>query len=117
VLDHIAKPSIAEGTLRPWDDGVRELARLPNIWCKLSGMVTEARWSVWQPEDFRPYLDVVFDAFGPDRLMIGSDWPVCTLSGGFEAAMRIVIDYIGQFPAAVQAGILGGNCARFYGLE
>jgi L-fuconolactonase len=117
VLDHIAKPPIAAGTLARWEDGVRELARLPNICCKLSGMVTEARWTEWRPADFRPYLDVVFEAFGPDRLMIGSDWPVCTLAGGFEAAMGIVINYIGQFPPAVQAGILGGNCARFYALE
>lgn len=117
VLDHIAKPSIAEGTLRPWEDGVRELARLPNVCCKLSGMVTEARWTEWRPADFRPYLDVIIDAFGPDRLMIGSDWPVCALAGGFEAAMGIVINYIGQFPPAIQTGILGGNCARFYGLE
>jgi L-fuconolactonase len=117
VLDHIAKPPVAERKFESWEDGVRELARLPNICCKLSGMVTEARWAEWQPADFRPYLDVVFDAFGPDRLMIGSDWPVCTLSGGFEAAMRIVIDYIRQFPPAARAGILGGNCARFYGLE
>jgi L-fuconolactonase len=80
-------------------------------------MVTEARWNEWQPQEFYPYLDVVYKAFGPDRLMIGSDWPVCTLSAGYESAMRIVIDYIGQFSAAVQEGILGGNCARFYGVE
>jgi L-fuconolactonase len=96
---------------------VRELARLPNVCCKLSGMVTEARWTEWRPADFRPYLDVIIEAFGPDRLMIGSDWPVCALAGGFEAAMGIVINYIGQLPPAIQTGILGGNCARFYGLE
>lgn len=117
VLDHIAKPAIAEGKLTPWEDGVRELARLPNICCKLSGMVTEARWKQWQRQDFHRYLDVVFDAFGPDRLMIGSDWPVCTLSAEYESAMRIVIDYIGQFTPAIQNGILGGNCARFYGVD
>ena len=117
VLDHIAKPGIAEGKLAKWEDGVRELARMPNICCKLSGMVTETRWKQWQPRDFHPYLDVVFDAFGPERLMIGSDWPVCTLSAEYESAMRIVIDYIEQFPAAAQEGILGRNCAHFYGLE
>jgi L-fuconolactonase len=117
VVDHIAKPAIAEGKVAPWEDGIRELARMPNLCCKLSGMVTEARWKQWQPRDFHPYLDVIFDAFGPERLMIGSDWPVCTLSAGYEFAMRIVIDYIEQFPAAVQEGILGRNCAHFYGVE
>jgi L-fuconolactonase len=117
VLDHVAKPPIAEGTLDRWEGGLRELATMPNLWCKLSGMVTEARWKVWQREDFRRYLDVVFDAFGPERLMIGSDWPVCTLSAEYADAMGIVMDYIEQYPAAIQAGILGGNCARFYRLD
>jgi L-fuconolactonase len=116
VLDHIAKPAIAEGKLAPWEAGVRELARSANLYCKLSGMVTEARWKEWSAGDFRPYLDVVFEAFGPERLMIGSDWPVCTLSASYESAMRVVMEYIEQFPAAVQDGILGENCARFYGL-
>lgn len=116
VLDHIAKPPIAEGKLEPWETGLRELAKSPNLWCKLSGMVTEARWQEWQPHHFRPYLDVVFEAFGPERLMIGSDWPVCTLSATYEAAMRIVLDYVGQFSPAYQEAILGGNCARFYKL-
>jgi L-fuconolactonase len=117
VLDHIAKPAIAEAKLAPWEADLRELAKFPNIYCKLSGMVTEARWKHWQPGDFYPYLDVVFDAFGPDRLMIGSDFPVCTLSAEYAPAMRIVIDYIAQYPAAAQDGILGENCARFYGLK
>jgi L-fuconolactonase len=116
VLDHIAKPAIEEGKLASWEAGLRELAQSPNLYCKLSGMVTEARWQRWRPSDFQPYLDVAFEAFGPERLMIGSDWPVCTLSASYESAMRIVMDYIAQFPAAAQEGILGGNCARFYGL-
>jgi L-fuconolactonase len=116
VLDHIAKPEIAGGSLTPWRAGLRELAQSPNLYCKLSGMVTEARWNQWQPADFHPYLDVVFEAFGPDRLMIGSDWPVCTLSANYQSAMAIVMDYIAQFPASAQEAILGRNCARFYGL-
>lgn len=116
VLDHIAKPSIAEGGLEPWANGLRELSKAPNLCCKLSGMVTEARWGTWRPDDFRPYLDVVFDAFGPERLMIGSDWPVCTLSASYEAAMGIVLRYLEQFSKTEQDGILGGNCARFYKL-
>lgn len=117
VLDHIAKPAIAEGKLEPWETALRELARMPNLCCKLSGMVTEARWNCWQAGDFRRYLDVVFEVFGPERLMIGSDWPVCTLSADYASAMRIVMGYIDQYPAPLQAGILGGNCAQFYGLE
>lgn len=116
VLDHIAKPPIAEGKMAPWETGLRELAEAPNLCCKLSGMVTEARWREWQADDFRPYLDAVFEAFGPERLMIGSDWPVCTLSAGYEPAMKVVLDYIGQYAPAEREGILGGNCARLYRL-
>src|SRR5580692_11044082 len=75
VLDHIAKPEIADGLMEPWDRDIRELAKFENVWCKLSGMVTEARWRQWKPDGFRPYLDVIFEAFGAERLMIGSDWP------------------------------------------
>ncbi len=114
VLDHIAKPKIAQHLLSPWREDLKALADLPNICCKLSGMVTEAKWDQWQPEDFRAYLDIVFAAFGPDRLMIGSDWPVCTLSADYSSTMQIVINYLHQFPAEVQAGVLGNNCARFY---
>ncbi len=117
VLDHIAKPAIAERKLEPWQSGIRELAKSPNLLCKLSGMVTETRWNQWQPDDFRPYLDVVFDAFGPGRLMIGSDWPVCMLSGTYESTMGIVLQYVAQFPSEAQEDILGANCARFYGFR
>jgi L-fuconolactonase len=117
VLDHIAKPLIGEGRIEPWNRDIRDLAQFENVWCKVSGMVTEARWSEWRPEDFRPYLDVVFEAFGPERLMIGSDWPVCTLSASYRATMGLVKEYIGQLGAEEQERILGGNCARFYGLE
>jgi L-fuconolactonase len=116
VLDHIAKPKIAERLLSPWREDLETLANLPNVCCKLSGMVTETNWKRWQPEDLGAYLDFVFAAFGPDRLMIGSDWPVCTLSGNYESTMRIVMDYVRQFPAEAQAGILGANCVRFYGI-
>lgn len=116
VLDHIAKPKIAAGVLAPWDRDVRELAKLDNVWCKVSGMVTEAKWKAWKAEDFRPYLDVVFEAFSPDRLMIGSDWPVCTVSADYAATMGIVKEYLGQLPADSQEKVLGGNCAEFYRL-
>ena len=80
-------------------------------------MVTEAKWKNWRCSDFYPYLDVVFEAFGADRVMIGSDWPVCTLSGNYESTMTIVLDYIRQFPLSICAGILGENCSHFYRIE
>jgi L-fuconolactonase len=116
VLDHIAKPEIAAGLRAPWEQDLRELAKFDNVCCKVSGMVTEARWNAWKAADFRPYLDVVFEAFGPDRLMIGSDWPVCTVSASYEATMRIVKEYLAQLPADSQEKVLGKNCARFYGV-
>ena len=117
VLDHIAKPGIADGLEEPWARDIRELAKYENVCCKLSGMVTEARWKQWKAEDFRPYLDVVVEAFGPQRLMIGSDWPVCTVSATYAETIAIVNDYIRQFASRQQEQILGGNCASFYGLE
>jgi L-fuconolactonase len=116
VLDHIAKPPIAEGRLEPWRTDLRTLAELPNVWCKMSGMVTEARWSEWRAEDFRPYLDVVFEAFGPKRLMIGSDWPVCTLAGDYAEVMGIATEYIADLCDEEKDAILGGSCATFYQL-
>ena len=116
VLDHIAKPAIAEGLIEPWATKLRELAALTNVTCKLSGMVTETKWKHWKAEDFWPYLDVVFDAFGAERLMIGSDWPVCTLSGEYADVVGIVTDYVAQLPAEQREGVLGGNCARVYGI-
>jgi L-fuconolactonase len=113
VLDHIAKPPIREGRISPWKEDLKRLAEFPNVFCKLSGMVTEAKWKEWRPEDFHRYLDIVIGAFGTDRVMVGSDWPVCTLSGDYASTMRIVIDYAQQFPPKVRDDILGGNCARF----
>jgi L-fucono-1,5-lactonase len=117
VLDHIAKPAIRDGLLSPWREDLRRLSDRPHVFCKLSGMVTEAKWTGWRPEDFRPYLDVVLDAFGPGRVMIGSDWPVCTLAGDYRATMRVVTDYALGLPEDARDALLGGNCARFYRLE
>ena len=116
VLDHVAKPGIADGVLEPWARDIRELARFGNVCCKVSGMVTEARWKQWRAEDFRPYLDVVFEAFGPERVMIGSDWPVCTVSASYAETIGMVKEYIRQFSDEQQEAILGGNCAAFYGV-
>jgi len=116
VLDHLAKPFIARGEISPWREELHALAKLPNVMCKLSGMMTEAKWDAWRPEDFSPYLDVAFEAFGADRLMIGSDWPVCTLAAEYDAAMQIVMEYVGRLSGDEQAAILGENCAGFYGV-
>ncbi len=116
VLDHIAKPDIRHGSVSPWKEDLKRLAEYSNVYCKLSGMVTEARWKRWQSKDFQPYLDILIEAFGSDRLMIGSDWPVCALSGDYVSTMRVVMDYVRQFPAEVGENILGENCSRFYHL-
>src|SRR5439155_5913493 len=97
VLDHIAKPFIKDGTLSPWQEQIRELANAPNVFCKLSGLVTEAKLGAWTKQEFRPYLGMVFDAFGEDRLMFGSDWPVCLLSGTYAQVFGLVDEYLNQF--------------------
>lgn len=117
VLDHIAKPLIADGVLEPWAKELRELARCENVMCKLSGMVTEAKWKEWKAEDFAPYLDVVLEAFGPKRLMIGSDWPVCLVSAEYGRTLGIVEEYVSRLSEDERAAILGGTCAAFYGLS
>jgi len=117
VLDHIAKPDIANGALSPWREHLKELAGFPNVWCKVSGMVTEARWKSWSPADFKPFLDTIFEFFGSRRVMIGSDWPVCTLSGDYASTMRIVMDHLRTFGPEERELVLGGNCAKFYGIN
>jgi len=117
VLDHIAKPLIRDKVLSPWKEGIQELAMPPNVFCKLSGMVTEASWKGWSKSDFDPYLDVVIDSFGPSRLMTGSDWPVCTIASGYKNTLQIVIDYIGSKSPGDMELILGRNAERLYNLK
>jgi len=114
VLDHIAKPPIKDGGMSPWREQIRELAKAPNVLCKISGMITEADQAAWKPKDLHPYLDVVFEAFGEDRLMYGSDWPVCLLAGSYPQVFGVVRDYIAGLPVPAREKILGGNAARFY---
>lgn len=116
VLDHIAKPEIKEQNIAQWEEGIRELARHPRLYCKLSGMVTEADWERWSPEDFKPYLEVVFDAFGTQRLMFGSDWPVCKLAAEYEEVYRIIAEYIEPLSESEKNRILGGNAVQCYDL-
>ncbi len=114
VLDHIAKPLIKDRIHTPWDKDIKKLAEFQNVYCKLSGMVTEADWENWKTDDFTFYLDTVFNCFGEDRLMIGSDWPVCTLAGNYKQVLSIVTDYFKRFSQLTQNKIFGDNCKRFY---
>jgi L-fuconolactonase len=116
VLDHLAKPPIKSGDLESWARGIRELSRYPNVFAKLSGLVTEADWKNWKPEDITPHLDIAFECFGPSRLMIGSDWPVCTVSASYASVMGIVMDYLSQSPSDVRDAVVGGNAQRFWRL-
>jgi len=117
VLDHLAKPPIRSGDLREWERGIRELAKFPNVMAKLSGLVTEANWSAWRPEQITACVDVAFGCFGAERLMIGSDWPVCTVAGTYSRVMGIVTEYVKRCTAEEREAVLGGNAARFWGLE
>jgi len=117
VLDHLAKPLIKSASIHPWEAGIRELAKFPNVCSKLSGMVTEADWQNWRPEDLKPYLDIALDNFGPERLMIGSDWPVCTVAASYKQTMSVVLDYLYKYPVNVQDAVLGGNAQRFWKLK
>ncbi|OLY90656.1 L-fuconolactonase [Cnuella takakiae] len=116
VVDHIAKPLIKDGKLDGWKQDMEALAQHPNVYCKVSGMVTEADWKAWRYEDFVPYLDTVVAAFGMQRLMYGSDWPVCNVAGGYDAMLGILQRYLESFAATEQEAFWGGNAARFYNL-
>ena len=116
VLDHIAKPDIKDGRILKWAKDIQKLGALPNIYCKISGMVTEAHWLYWKPDDLTPYLDVVFEAFGPERCMFGSDWPVCTLAGTYQEWFEYMCMYLQQFDKEQQEAVFSGNCHRFYNL-
>jgi L-fuconolactonase len=116
VLDHLAKPSIKAGETREWSHGIRELARNRNVYCKLSGLVTEADWTSWSLEALRPYLDIAFEAFGADRLMFGSDWPVCLCAATYKQVNYLIENYTHDLSAVEKANIFGLNAVQFYGL-
>ena len=117
VLDHIAKPEIAVQRLSPWAEHIRQLAQYPNVVCKVSGMVTEADWKNWAPGHFRPYLDTIFEAFGPARLMYGSDWPVCLLAASYPRVYDLAADYCARLSSGEQELVFGGTAQRFYRLH
>jgi L-fuconolactonase len=116
VLDHIAKPSIKTGGKTPWASGIAALSGFENVYCKVSGMVTEADWKNWEYEHFRPYMDKVFESFGPSRIMYGSDWPVCLVAASYDEQLGILERYISRMTAAEKQSVLGDNAKRFYNL-
>lgn len=116
VLDHIAKPRVRDGVLEPWRTQIRELARREHVACKLSGVVTEANWKQWNLESLDPYLDAVVEAFGPERILAGSDWPVCLVACGYAQWFRVLEQYLGGFSQTERDAIFGGNAERIYRL-
>ncbi len=116
VLDHLGKPPVAAGRVRPWADAVRALAAQPNTVCKLSGLVTEADWETWTVDALHPYADTVLDAFGPDRLMFGSDWPVCRLAASYAEVLAAARELTGGLGPAERTAVFAGTAVRTYGL-
>jgi L-fuconolactonase len=117
VLDHISKPFIKSGILQPWKDDIEALAAHPNVWCKISGMVTEANHKEWRYGDFVPYMGVVTEAFGTDRIMLGSDWPVCRLAGEYTNVLDIPKRFFADLPAGEKEKVFSANAVEFYGLD
>ncbi len=116
VLDHIAKPYIKDKKIDQWAKHINQLAAHQNVNCKLSGLLTEADWNHWQEEDFTAYLTVIMEAFGTDRMMYGSDWPVCLLAGSYPHVVRIVENFISSLSTDDQKKIMGQNAHHFYNL-
>jgi L-fuconolactonase len=116
VIDHLAKPFIKRKEVADWQQDMEAIAQFPNVYCKISGMVTEADWQQWKNEDFRPYLDIVFRNFGINRVMFGSDWPVCLVAAGYEEVLNITMDYFSSFSKQEQELFYGGNAITFYNL-
>ena len=116
VLDHVAKPRIRDNAMKPWADLMRQMAELPNVYCKLSGIATEADWENWTEEQLVCYVEVAFEAFGSQRLMFGSDWPVALLAVEYQHWVAIVDDFISTLSEAEQAAIWGETAARAYKL-
>ncbi|MFJ6852521.1 amidohydrolase family protein [Streptomyces sp. NPDC091271] len=117
VLDHAGKPPVARRATHPWADDLRALAALPNTVCKLSGLVTEADPRAWTVEDLRPYADTVIEAFGPGRLMFGSDWPVCRLAAGYTEVLDVARELTGPLGEDGQRSVLSDTARRVYGLR
>ncbi len=117
VLDHLGKPPIASGKLENWRRGIESLARQQHLYAKVSGLVTEADWESWQPHDLRPVLDIALDAFGPDRLMLGSDWPVCNLAASYEKVFDVVEPWLQELSSDERSRIEAETAIEFYRLD
>jgi L-fuconolactonase len=117
IIDHMAKPHIRDRMITDeWKEAIHAVAAYPNVYCKISGIVTEADWYHWKPEHFRPYLDTVVEAFGMDRVVFGSDWPVCLVAASYQQVLQIVTDYFASFSKDEQDAFFGGNAIKFYNL-
>jgi L-fuconolactonase len=116
VLDHLAKPAIASGEIEPWAKELRRLAERANVWLKVSGLVSEARWDGWQPRDLEPYLDLAFEAFGAERILFGSDHPVCRVAASYERVLRVATDFVATLSEHEQSLVLADNAISFYEL-
>lgn len=117
VLDHMGKPPVKKGLLSPWEDQLRNLALSPNVFCKLSGLVTEADWRNWKESDINPYLDIACEAFGEDRVMFGSDWPVCTVAASYGEITQLIDNFVSSRSPDAARKIMGLNAACFYGFS
>jgi L-fuconolactonase len=117
VIDHIAKPAIRNGQWTGWIEDFTRAASFENVYCKLSGMITEANWQHWSAANLRPYVQAALEAFGPSRLMFGSDWPVCTLAGSYEQVIGVLKAALGPISEHEQDDLFGRTAQRFYGLH
>lgn len=117
VVDHMAKPNIKEGEFDSWAKKFGELAVVDNVWCKVSGLLTEADPDSWKPDDLRPYLDFTFEKFGAKRLFYGSDWPVCLLAGSYTQVFELIEDYLAAFSDDEKRDVMGKNSLGFYGID
>lgn len=117
VIDHMAKPYIKDGYFEGWSVLMKEIAKQENVYCKLSGMITEADFNDWTSKEIIPYMDLVLEAFGPKRIMFGSDWPVCLVAGDYEQVKRLVTDFITNLSSSEQTKIMGTNAIEFYNLK
>jgi len=117
VIDHIAKPDIKSGSINSWKKGIEEIAKYDNVWCKISGMVTEADWKNWKAEDLKPYLDVIFENFSIDKILYGSDWPVLNVASDYHEVVKTLEDYISKFSFEDQNKIWFENANSFYNLK
>lgn len=117
VLDHLGKPGIRKGEFNEWKKDIVALAKYPDVYCKVSGLVTEADWKKWKSADLVPYIDAAAEAFGTDRLLFGSDWPVCLVAAGYDDVAAIMEGYFSLFSAAEQEKVFGLNAIEFYNLK